>query len=428
MADVRPFALPDVGEGLTEAEVLHWHVAVGDVVVVNQSLVEIETAKASVELPSPFEGTVAALHVAEGAIVPVGTVIISIAVDGPATTVDAEPGEPTSAAQAPAAREAVLVGYGVTSGTARRRRRTAAVPAATHPVPRTPAAAVPSAAAMTTTITRPRAKPLVRKLARELGVDLATVAPTGANGDVTRSDVLTAQSRSGVGAAPAGERIPVRGVRRAMAAAMSASHSAAPQAAVWVEVDVTTAQEQIVALRARPDAADVRLSPLVLAAGALVDAVRAQPLLHGVWVDAADGPEIVLPERIGLGIAADTERGLVVPVVHDPSTDDLVDLARRIQRGVDLARSGAARPADFLGGTVTLTNVGVFGIDGGLPILTPGQAAILAVGRIAQRPWVVAGAVVARPVLQLTLTFDHRVLDGAQASAALSSIATALST
>ena len=416
MDHVRAFALPDVGEGLTEAEVLRWLVRVGDVVEVNQALVEIETAKASVELPSPYAGAVTAVHVPEGAIVPVGTVLVSIAVD--------EPTGPAAAAGASAPREAVLVGYGVSSGPTRRRRRAPSAGAVlARPVP-------PPQAVSAASVARTRAKPLVRKLARELGVDLAACTPTGPNGDVTRDDVRAAQHGTShtSAAVPDGEHVPVRGVRRAMATAMSVSAATAPQAAVWVEVDVTAGQERLAKLRARPDADGVRLSPLVLAAAALVDAVHAQPLLHGVWRESGDGPEIVLPTRLGLGIAADTERGLVVPVVHDPSTDDLVALGRRIGQVVELARSGAAKPADFVGGTITLTNVGVFGVDGGLPILTPGQAAILAMGRVRPRPWVTGGEVVARPVVQLTLTFDHRVLDGAQASAALASIATALST
>lgn len=416
MGVVRAFRLPDVGEGLTEAEVLRWCVAEGDAVEVNATLVEIETAKASVELPSPFAGVVAGIHVAEGQIVPVGTVIVSISVDGD----DDSPGSapllsedvPTGAGE----REAVLVGYGVASGTARRRRRSA---------PGVVSAAAPRAGGGAR---RPRAKPLVRKLARELGIELSAITPTGPNGDVTRADLVAAQEQRRPAALPAGERIAVRGVRRAMAAAMTTSVATAPQAAVWVEVDVSVGLERLAALRESPGASEVRLSPLLLAAAALVDAVREQPLLHGVWHDQADGPQIVLPERVGLGVAADTGRGLVVPVVHDPQTDDLVGLGRRIQDVVALARTGQARPADFLGGTVTLTNVGVFGVDGGLPILTPGQAVILAMGRVAPRPWVVDGAVVARPVVQLTMTFDHRVLDGAQASAALAAIATALST
>ncbi|MFN8170962.1 MAG: dihydrolipoamide acetyltransferase family protein [Candidatus Nanopelagicales bacterium] len=416
MTGARVFRLPDVGEGLTEAEILRWLVRVGDRVEVNAALVEIETAKASVELPSPYAGVIEALHVDEGVIVAVGTPIVSIATDDAADAPAADPSP--SAGEPAAAREAVLVGYGVATGSARRRRRAVGGAAPARPP------SVPGAGR-----SRPRAKPLVRRLARELGVDLSAVPPSGPNGDVTRADVLAAQGRSATGAAlPAGERVAVRGVRRAMASAMSASVASAPQAAVWVEVDITAGRARLDALRDLPQAHGVRLSPLVLAAAALVDAVREQPLLHGVWNDAPAGPEIVLPDEVGLGIAADTGRGLVVPVVREPQTDDLVALARRIQDAVSLARTGQARPADFLGGTVTLTNVGVFGIDGGLPILTPGQAAILAMGQVAQRPWVVDGQVAVRPVVQLTMAFDHRVLDGAQASAALASIATALAT
>lgn len=420
MTMTSDFRLPDVGEGLTEAEILRWQVAVGDHVEVNSTLVEIETAKASVELPSPFAGTIAAIHVAEGAVVPVGTVIVSITTEGdasgPADGSDrsSAPAEPAAAADGQ--RTAVLVGYGVASGPVRRRRRTGA-PAAPGRTPTMDGA----------TRTRPRAKPPVRRLARELGIDLVRIRPTGRDGVVTRDDVLAASTTlaAASGPLPAGEQLVVRGVRRAMAAAMSTSVATAPQAAVWTSVDVSAGLARLASLR--ETAGEVRLSPLALVASALVDAVRAQPLLHGTWHETQTGAVIVLPERIGLGIAADTGRGLVVPVVHEPPVDDVVALAMRIQQVVGLARSGAARPADLTGGTITLTNVGVFDVDGGLPILTPGQSAILAMGSVRQRPWVVDGQVLVRPVVQLTLVFDHRVLDGAQASAALAGIAAALS-
>lgn len=415
MPQIRSFALPDVGEGLTEAEILHWLVAAGDTVEVNTVLVEIETAKASVELPSPYAGVIETIHVAEGAIVPVGTPLVSIAVAG----TDGDDAEPDSSATAPQ-REAVLVGYGVEQGSARRRRRVPAAASATTAVT-TPAAPHRTEAPSTA---RARAKPPVRRLARELGVDLRQVPPTGTQGEVTRGDVVAAHAAA---ALPAGTRVPVRGVRRAMATAMTQSAATAPQASVWLDVDLSAALARLTAVRAQPEAEGVRLTPLVLVAQALVRAVREQPLLHATWHEEPDGPVLVLPERVGLGIATDTPRGLLVPVVPDPPADDLVALGRVVQRVVDVARVGDATPADLTGGTVTLTNVGVLGVDGGVPILTPGQSAILAMGRTADRPWVVDGQVVARPVLQLTLTFDHRVLDGAQAAAALSSIAAALS-
>jgi len=407
---VRSFALPDVGEGLTEAEILRWDVGVGDAVEVNTVLVEIETAKASVELPSPYAGTITAIHVDEGAIVPVGTVLISVEVDD--GQAPAEPAEHVAAPVAePAERPtAVLVGYGVATGPTRRRRRSG--PGHT-----------PVRALAAPTGLRPRAKPPVRRLARELGVDLAGLVATGPNGVVSRADVMAAHAAT---TAPAGERIAVRGVRRAMAAAMVASATTAPQASVWVEVDLTAALARLELARSAPVAAGVRITALALVAQALLRAGREQPLLHSAWHDQPDGPVLVVPEHLGLGIATDTARGLLVPVVADPPVDDLVELAGRIQRAVDSARSGAATPRDLTGGTVTITNVGVLGVDGGIPILTPGQSVIVAMGRALDRPWVVDGAVVARPVMQVTLTFDHRVLDGAQAASVLARVAAEL--
>ncbi len=427
MSDLRSFALPDVGEGLTEAEILRWDVAVGDRVEVNTVLVEIETAKASVELPCPFAGVIAAIHVAEGAIVPVGTPLVSIAVEG--RTADAPaPAEPAAApgagapadgpgadgppAGAPARREAVLVGYGVQTETPRRRR--ARVAPAGSPAPAAPGSTTAPRTG------RVRAKPPVRKLARDLRIDLTRVVPTGRHGEVTRADVMTAHSAV---AAPAGTPVPVRGVRRAMAVAMAQSAATAPQASVWLEVDLTGATARLTQARARAAATGVRVTLLALVAQALLRTVRDQPLLNAAWHEGSDGPVVVLPDRIGLGIATDTPRGLLVPVVADPPVDDAVALAERIQRSVDSARSGQASVAELTGGTVTITNVGVLGVDGGIPILTPGQSAILAMGRASERPWVVDGQVVVRPVMQLTLTFDHRVLDGAQAGAALAAIA-----
>lgn len=400
MGSPQVFALPDVGEGLTEAEILRWLVQPGDVVAVNQMIVEIETAKAAVELPCPFAGVVHELHASEGAVVPVGAPLISIASE-------------TGSAQAEPQRTAVLVGYGVRDvGEPQRRRRKV--------VEATAGASVEQPAGRTTV----RAKPLVRKLARERGIDLAAVTPTGSQGEVTRADVMalvggevTAPSRSDD---RAGERVPVRGVQRAMAEAMVQSAFTAPHVTEWVDVDMTRALDAV--RRLREAHAGVRITPMTLVAAGLVRAAREYPRINATWADTADGADVVIHRDVHLGIAADTPRGLLVPTIRDASSLGLVELARRIQDRIDTAREGRSTPADLTGGTITLTNVGVFGVDGGTPIINPGQVAILAMGRVLDRAWVVDGRVVPRPVMTLSLSFDHRVIDGALGSRALQAI------
>ena len=410
------FCLPDVGEGLTEAEILRWLVQPGDVIAVNQMVVEIETAKASVELPSPFAGTVHELHVSEGQVVPVGSPIISVLAESARS---AEPGQ----------RQAVLVGYGVRQEPQRRRRRQGTGTAA--PVdaePRDmeqvgPAPANDDSRASTPTVVR--AKPLVRRLARDMGVDLTRIVPTGPDGQVTRADVMaavggevTAPSRSDD---RAGQRIPVRGVQRAMAEAMVQSAFTAPHVTEWVDVDMSRSLAVVQRLRERH--ADVRITPMILVAAGLVRAAQEHPRINSTWVDTADGADVVIHRDVHLGIAADTPRGLLVPTIRQASGMGLVDLARAVQALIDTAREGRSTPADLTGGTITLTNVGVFGVDGGTPIINPGQVAILAMGRVLDRAWVVDGAVVPRPVMQLSLSFDHRVVDGALGSRVLQSVA-----
>jgi pyruvate dehydrogenase E2 component (dihydrolipoamide acetyltransferase) len=404
------FALPDVGEGLTEAEILRWLVSPGDEVVVNQMLVEIETAKAAVELPSPFAGRIAHLHADEGQVVAVGSPIVTIATA--AGVAAAAPAATT--AEAP--REPVLVGYGV-GGERRRRRATAeAEPPVPTPTEETP----PDAPAP-----RPRAKPLVRKLAREAGVDLARVPGTGRDGEVTRADLLAFGGRPGVTAvarpAAADEVHPVRGVQRAMAEAMVASAFTAPHVTEWVDVDVSRTVDLVARLRAAYP--DVKVTPMTIAAAGLVRAAQRHPRVNSTWVDTPDGAQVHVHGTVHLGIAADTPRGLVVPTVRDASSLGLLDLAARIRDLVETARAGRSTPADLTGGTITLTNVGVFGVDGGTPIINPGQTSILAVGRVIERPWVVAGQVVARPVMTLSYSFDHRVIDGALGSRVLRAVA-----
>ncbi len=388
------FHLPDVGEGLTEAEIVKWRVRPGDSVAVNQIIVEIETAKAVVELPCPYAGSIAALHVPEGEIVPVGSPIVTILVTAKADE-----------------REPVLVGYGVKSDNEVHRRPRK--PGSRHESPPTSAT---------------RTKPLVRKLAKELGVPLDSVTPTGADGVITRADVLGASptgQAAGRVAASTGrdDRQPVRGVQRAMADAMVRSAFTAPHVTEWVEVDVSRTLDLVTRLRANGAYEGIRVTPLTIVAAAVIHAVKQHPRINSTWIESPQGAEIVTHSEVHLGIAADTPRGLLVPSVKAAGSMQLPQLARSIHTLIEAARAGRSTPADLTGGTITITNVGVFGVDGGTPIINPGESAILAIGRILDRPWVVDGAIVVRPIMQLSLSFDHRVIDGALGSRALVSMA-----
>jgi len=385
------FRLPDVGEGLTEAEIVSWHVGVGDVIEVNAPLVDIETAKSIVELPSPFAGRIEELLVAEGDTVSVGTVIVRI---GSGTA--AEPALEESKEE----RLEVLVGYGPSTGRRRTRNRGAA--AETNGTSR---ASV-----------RVLAKPPVRKLAKDLGIDLAKVP---ASGDVvTRAEVEAFARGHGADAVTAA---PVTGVRRATAEAMIAS-VAVPQATEWVTVDVSASVELVERLKRDRRFEGVRVTTTLLTARAVCLALKRTPDLHARWNEST----IEHPASIGLGIAAATERGLVVPVVREAGGLMLADLGRAIDDLVATARAGRIQPDQMSGGTFTLTNIGVFGIDGGTPILPPGQSGILALGQVAKRPWVVGDEVVPRWVTTLAVTFDHRVADGEQASRFLADVAAIL--
>jgi len=395
---VREFGLPDVGEGLTEAEIVGWRISVGDEIAVNQPIVDIETAKAVVELPSPFTGRVTALLVEPGAVVPVGTPILAVEVSD---------------------REPVLVGYGVGHEQGRRRRLRGATAPDQESV--TPA---PSG--------KPMAKPPVRALARELGVDLARISPTGSHGDVTRDDVRRAAAGTAslptstpVAARPVrGERVPVRSVQRQMAQAMVRSMATAPHVTEWVDVDVSATMALVRRLRAEPEFAGIRVTPLTIAASAVIHAIRRTPIVNSSWIDLPDGSaEIELYPFVNLGLAVASPRGLVVPNVRDAGSLSLSGLARAITEVTERAREGRLTPSDSVEGTITVTNIGVFGVDGGTPILNPGEAAILATGRIVDRPWAVDGALAVRPVMQLSLAFDHRVVDGASGSAFLADVA-----
>ncbi|MDT7747678.1 MAG: hypothetical protein QOD96_1340 [Pseudonocardiales bacterium] len=459
------FNMPDVGEGLTEAEILSWHVAVGDTVTVNQIIVEIETAKAAVELPSPYAGTVAALLVEPGITVEVGSPIIAIsdgadepaAAPAPAAPVPAEPvaaaaSGPVAAAEPAGAkigepgvdgRIANLVGYGPKPGSVTRRPRTPRVGApstpsrdsqhtesAAAPAVSTPPAVPPPPAIEPSPKLVPLAKPPVRKLARELGIDLSAVTGSGPNGVITRDDVRLggAPAANGATAAPpvasagtGGERrVPIKGVRKATASAMVSSAFTAPHVTEFLAVDVTPMIELRDRLRASAAFSGVKLSPLTFAAKAVCLAARRTPEVNASWDDAAQ--EIVYYDHVQLGIAAATPRGLVVPKIRDADTLSLRELAEALGELTVTARAGKTSPAEMLGGTFTITNVGVFGVDTGTPILNPGESAILALGAVKQAPWVVDGQLAVRTVCQLALSFDHRVVDGEQGSRFLADV------
>lgn len=415
MPITNTFLLPDVGEGLTEADVVAWHVAEGAHVEVNDIIVEIETAKSLVELPSPYAGTVTKLHIAEGQTIPVGSPMLSVlsAADVTERTNDESPADGHGAAPAPAARTAVLVGYGI-HGAARRRRRLSGQ----HP-PLDPAV-VELEPARTTH--RPLAAPPVRLLARQLGVNLSELARRGQ--PITRESVkLAALDRPLVQADGSRReyRIPVRGVRKASANAVTRSAFTAPHATEWLTVDMTATMNLIRRLKADTGWADARLSPLVLVARALLLTVKRYPEVNAVWDE--ENQEIVVKEYVHLGIAAATPRGLLVPNIKDADGQDVRELALSLDGLVQRARAGTTPPAEMSGGTITITNIGVFGVDGATPILNSGEAAILAFGAVRRRPWVVGDAIKIRETATLSLSFDHRLVDGALGSLVLAGLA-----
>ncbi|HEX3649874.1 MAG TPA: dihydrolipoamide acetyltransferase family protein [Pseudonocardiaceae bacterium] len=422
MPDYKRFLLPDTAEGLTDAEILSWQVKPGDDVIVNQILVEIETAKAAVELPSPYAGRVTELLVEAGNTVEVGTPIIVIDIDP-----NGQAPAPSNNGSAPAESDGVpnLVGYGPKEKAARRRQRNVATAVPAEPVQVVEPEPEPVAAPRGGYV--PLAKPPVRKLARELGVDLYVLTGSGPSGVITRDDV-----RQAVGApepvrasAPAGapereRRVPVKGVRRATAQAMVSSAFTAPHVTEFLTVDVTPMMELRARLKSDPRFAGVKLTPLAFAAKAVCLAVRRTPDVHATWDERAG--EIVYKSDVHLGIAAATPRGLVVPKIRDAEQLSLAELAAALDALTATARDGRTPPADMLDGTFTITNVGVFGVDTGTPIINPGESAILAFGAIRDMPWVVAGQIVPRKVCQLSLSFDHRVVDGEQGSRFLADV------
>jgi pyruvate dehydrogenase E2 component (dihydrolipoamide acetyltransferase) len=412
----KEFALPDVGEGLTEAEIVTWRVEVGDTVAINDVLVEIETAKSVVELPSPFAGVVTALLVEEGTTVPVGTPIIAIGEEMAATGTDSE---------TVPEREPTLVGYGARTSGPRRRRK----------VPSHVGTVVQLRSHDDHSERRVRVKPPVRKLAKDLGIDVAEVPSTGPV--VTRADVEAfAAARSGSLPAEAtaesatqpssgGARVPVRGVRKAMAEAMVTSVRSAPHATEWLTTDVSRTVDFMARLSQEPAFEGLRVTPTAIIAKAVCLAMRHTPGLNAAWVERGQGEaELVMHDAVNLGIAVATERGLVVPNVKAADQLSLVELVRAVEQLTSTARSGRAQPADQAGGTFTVTNIGVFGVDAGTPILNVGEAGILAVGAIQRRPWVAEDdAVVPRWVTTLALSFDHRIVDGAEAARFLTDVA-----
>ena len=536
----KEFRLPDVGEGLTEADIVSWHVKPGDLVTINQIIVDIETAKAVVELPSPYAGTVSALLVAEGQTVDVGTPIIAVDVPSP-DGAEPEPVPPAEAAPQDAsaeaakgtppdtpARQPVLVGYGVKPGSTSRRPRKKpptrpgsypATPSApptggppfpqkaqspsgsfpagirlppgipapplspggspeetadqlpqppgTHSAPQAPSRGSapargkwgrdsPMLGGVTggvippgvNRVNRALAKPPVRRLARDLGVELGGLEGSGPEGSVTREDVARAASearnrseaahdvtddqlhaaadlsaRETLGASSE-ERIPVRGVRKHTAAAMVASAFTAPHVTEFLQVDVTETMAAVRRARELPEFAGVKVSPLLFVAKALLVAVRRHPMINSSWDEAAQ--EIVVKRPVNLGIAVAAERGLLVPNVKGADALPFAELAEAIEQLAATARAGRATPADLAGGTISITNVGVFGVDAGTPILLPGEAAILAFGQVRDMPWVVSGELAVRKVTTLSLSFDHRIVDGELGSAVLRDVGSML--
>ncbi|MFI8963323.1 dihydrolipoamide acetyltransferase family protein [Streptomyces sp. NPDC053493] len=439
MAQVLEFKLPDLGEGLTEAEIVRWLVDVGDVVAIDQPVVEVETAKAMVEVPCPYGGVVTARFGDEGTELPVGAPLLTVAVGGapgtpaaPAATTGATPAQAAESADSAESSEYsgnVLVGYG-TAGPAARRRRVrhqtpTADPAQAAPAPAAVAVAEPLGPV-------PVISPLVRKLARDKGLDLRQVRGSGPEGLILRADVETAlalrdrpapapqaaPAQAPAAVAAVGERVPLRGVRGAVADKLSRSRTEIPDATCWVDADAT----ELMAARAAMNAAGgPKISVLALLARICTHALARFPELNST-VDTA-AREIVRLPSVHLGFAAQTDRGLVVPVVRDAGGRTAESLTAEFARLTESARQGTLTPADLTGGTFTLNNYGVFGVDGSTPIINHPEAAMLGVGRIVPKPWVHQGELAVRQVVQLSLTFDHRVCDGGTAGGFLRHVA-----
>ena len=422
---IREFALPDLGEGLTESELVAWRVAVGERVELNQIIADVETAKAVVELPSPFAGVVTALHAEPGQTVNVGEPLFSCdtggadphAVMGATDAPDEPEAHSTPSADLP---EPTLVGYGAAAEGAPRRRTRRQLGG--FPVPDADTRAAPSPSE------RPRSTPPVRKLAHDLGIDLATLSGTGERGLITRADVEAAARTAAIPAPEAAPepdaltetRVPVRGVRRATAAAMVRSAFSAPHVTEFLTVDVTATMDLLRGIRDDRDLSAHRVTPLAVVAKAVCLAARRTPEVNSRWDEEAG--EIVRYDGLNLGIAVATDRGLLVPNVRRADLMNLLELADAIAALAETARAGRTAPGDLTGGTLSITNIGVFGVDAGTPILNPGEAAILATGAVRRRPWEHGGEIALRELMTLSLSFDHRLVDGEQGSRFLADV------
>lgn len=425
------FPLPDVGEGLTEAEIVQWKVKPGDPVSLNQVVCEIETAKSLVELPSPFTGVVDQLLAKEGDTVQVGAPILSVTSEGGTNQPTPGVDEALADAQASVSSEASasgevknLVGYGTgpTHTTSRRKKAASASPSTPALAPTTAKIDLPVAEAMEVI-----AKPPIRKLAKDLGVDIARIQPTGLGGEVTRDDVIRHAGQATVfrnletpqWPENREDRIPVKGVRKAIAQAMVKSMFSAPHVSVFVDVDATRTMDFVKRLKASPDFAGIKVSPLLVMVKAMIWAVQRNPTVNSTWTEE----EIIVHHFVNMGVAAATPRGLIVPNVKDAHTLSLRDLAMALEQLTITAREGKTQPEDMAGGTITITNLGSFGVDTGTPILNPGEVTIVALGTIKPKPWVVDGEVRARMVTTVAASFDHRVVDGDVASKFVADVA-----
>jgi pyruvate dehydrogenase E2 component (dihydrolipoamide acetyltransferase) len=429
------FPLPDVGEGLTEAEIVQWRVAPGDAVALNQIVCEIETAKSLVELPSPFTGVVAELLAQEGDTVLVGAPILSVHGEGEDSTADTDVTQALADTEAsvshddgsePAVKN--LVGYGTGPSTPSSRRRRAQPPA-DAPVVATPQ---PSAKVDLPIVEALEviAKPPIRKLAKDLGVNLADVQATGLGGEITRDDVIRHAGQATVfknlqtpqWPENREDRIPVKGVRKAIAQAMVKSMFSAPHVSVFVDVDATRTMDFVKRLKASPDFAGIKVSPLLVMVKAMIWAVQRNPTVNSTWTEQ----EIIVHHYVNMGVAAATPRGLIVPNVKDAHTLSLRDLAVALEQLTLTAREGKTTPEEMSGGTITITNLGSFGVDTGTPILNPGEVTIVALGTIKPKPWVVNGEIRPRMVTTVAASFDHRVVDGDVASRFVADVASVM--
>ena len=425
---IAKFPLPDVGEGLTEAEIVSWKVAVGDLVTVNQTICEIETAKSIVELPCPFAGEVVELMYKEGDMVEVGSPIIGVRVSTQsAIPVLTEPDAPAAGLEKDTGAEykiPTLVGYGEAGDVrSRRNRAVASVAPITTAIP----VSMVRAAVDTTSV---MAKPPIRKMAKELGVDLSQVSGTGMHGEVTREDVIGSASQASVFKnlttpdmpSEREERIPVKGIRKAIATAMVKSAFTAPHVSIFVDVDATRTMEYVKRLKNSVDFAGIKVTPLLIMAKAMIWAARRNRMVNSTWTDE----EIIIHNFVNLGIAAATPRGLLVPNIKNADAMSMIELAQAIEQLAATAREGKTTPEDMANGTITITNIGVFGVDTGTPILNPGEVGIVALGSIRKKPWVVDDEIVVRQITTIGATFDHRVVDGDVASRFVQDVASVI--